>query len=243
MGHEFLPLKKAAAHVHMAERELLHCAQRGEVPAEKRGEEWYFDHRLLDEWSQRHLLELDRRKLGDAHQKSTLEQRECGGDDLMVTPLLAAGAAETISAKTRAGVIRDMAELADRTGYIYDPEEYHRELVAREDAASTAIGGGAAFMHARFHDPYHASDSFIALGRAVAPVHFGSQDGEPTDLFFLICCTDHSHHLRVLARLAMMAYATDMLERLRAAASEEEVLEIVRSCELEILAGAGSAGR
>jgi len=232
MPYETINLKAAAAHLHMDERDLLHAAQRGEVAAEKRGDDWVFEHRLLDEWAQRRVLELKSKELKAVHAEETKEARGEDGADLVVSQLLGLGAVVLdLPAKTKGGVLRDMSDFADHTGYIYDPEEYYRELVAREEVASTALPGGVAFLHARFHDPYHASDSFILFARARQPVFFGAPDDEPTDLFFLDCCTTHKRHLHVLSRLAMMAAHTTLLEDLRAATTPEEVMAAVLAAE------------
>ena len=234
MSYETLTLKAAAAHLHMDERELLHAAQRGEVAAEKRGDDWVFEHRLLDEWAQRRVLELTKKDLRSVHAEETRAARGADGSDLVVSELLCQGAVVLdLPSKTKGGILRDMADLADKTGYVYDPDEYYRELVSREEAASTALPGGVAFLHARFHDPYHASDSFLLFARARQPVFFGAPDDEPTDLFFLVFCTTHERHLHVLSRLAMMASHTNLLESLRAATSEDEVRAVVLAAEKE----------
>ena len=88
-------------------------------------------------------------------------------------------------------------------------------LFSFTNLASTAAGGGVAFLHPRYHDPYLFQETFLALGRAVRPVFFGSQDGTGTDLFFLICCTDHTLHLHILARLCLLAHGTTLLQELR----------------------------
>ena len=235
MSYETLSLKAAAAHLHMDERELLHAAQRGEVAAEKRGDEWVFEHRLLDEWAQRRVLGLARKPLVSVHAEETREARGAAGSDMVVSDLLANGTVVVdLPSKTKGGVLRDIADIADKTGYVYDPDEYYRELVAREEAAPTALRGGFAFPHARFHDPYHASDSFMVFARTRQPVFFGAPDDEPTDLFFLVCCTTHERHLHALTRLAMMALHTDLPAKLRAAASEEEVRAAIFASEKEV---------
>jgi PTS system nitrogen regulatory IIA component len=140
-----------------------------------------------------------------------------------------------VTAKAKAGIIRDMTDLAARTGAVYDAEALFRELVAREEVASTAVGRSMALLHPRFHDPYLFEESFIAYGRSERPIFFGARDGEATRHFFLICCTDHEQHLHLLARLAVLAHGTDFLEKLDAAATAEEVIDAVRECEKEYL--------
>lgn len=237
MDHGFLTLKQAALHVHIDERDLLHFAQRGEVPAQQRGDEFVFEHRLLDEWMQRHLLDLSEKKLKATHAETTTAHLRNGDDDLVVSRLLERGAIADIASKARGGVIRDMADLADATGLIYDPETYYRELVAREDAASTALDCGAALLHAKFHDPYHASDSFIAIGRTHQGVFFGASNDEPTDIFFLICCTDDREHMHVLARLATLVTHTELLQKIREAADVESIHAAIIDCEKQLVEG------
>jgi PTS system nitrogen regulatory IIA component len=75
----------------------------------------------------------------------------------------------------------------------------------------------------------------VVLGKTVQHIFFGAQDGEQTDLFFLICCTDDALHLHVLARLCMLAHGTLLLSDLRAATTADEMYHTLRRAELELL--------
>ena len=175
MGYQLMDLKSAAAHLHMSANELRHFAQREEVPCVKRGEAFFFEHRPLDEWAQRRMLEMSEKQLAQEHQAAMSERRRAEGQDFHIADILRP---ETImpelTSKTRAGVLRDMTDFADTTGLLYDPETLFAELTAREEVASTAAGGGVAFLHPRYHDPYLFQETFLALGRTVRPVFFGS---------------------------------------------------------------------
>jgi len=127
--------------------------------------------------------------------------------------------------------VRDMSDLAAKTGFVYDVEGLYKELMEREEIASTACGEGAAFLHPRFHDPYLFEESFVAYGRSERPVYFGAPDGGATRHFFLVCSTDHELHLHILGRLAVMAHATEFLQLLDEAESCEQALEIIRAAE------------
>ena len=235
-SHEFLNLQQAAAHVHVEANELKHVAQRGEIDAQIRSGEWYFEHSALDEWAQRHLLAQNEKGLREQHRLiSDSHRRARGGDGSIAGFLVPETVDLAIAAKAKAGIIRDMTDLADRSGFVYDPEGLFKELVAREEAASTAIGVGAAFLHPRYHDPYLFSDSFVAYGRSERLIFFGAPDGAGTRHFFLICSTDHEQHLHILARLAVLTHGTDLLERLDTATDPVEAIEAVRACEAELL--------
>ena len=67
MGSGFLDLKQAAALLHMDALELKHFAQREEVPSQKRGDDFFFDRRLLDEWAQRRMIEISPKQLTYEH--------------------------------------------------------------------------------------------------------------------------------------------------------------------------------
>lgn len=228
--------KSAAAHLHMSLNDLRHFAQRGEVASVKRGDMYFFEHRELDEWAQRRLMVLNDKTLTAEHKVAMIERRRNDGHDFHVADLLRPETiAPALTAKGRAGVLRDMTDFADSTGLLYDPETLFAELSAREEVASTAAAGGVAFLHPRYHDPYLFQETFLALGRTIRPVFFGSQDGEGTDLFFMICCTDHTLHLHILARLCLLAHGTTLLQELREAPDAETMHAALKKAEDEFL--------
>ena len=167
MSHEVLNLQQAARHVHIETNELRHVAQRGEIDAIKRGDDWFFEHRTLDEWAQRNLLAAGEKDLKSQHSVMMDEDRRADRSDWGVAELFCAETTDlAVRAKAKAGILRDMTDLADRGGKVYDIDGLFKELVAREEAASTAIGEGVALLHPRFHDPYMFEESFVAYGRS-----------------------------------------------------------------------------
>ena len=235
MSREVFNLRAAAEHVKVDANELRHVAQRGEIPATEHGGDWWFEHRDLDEWAQRNLLSVGKRELGERHDAFVQAMPKESRSSWRIAPLFRTDATDMeIHAKTRGGAIRDMADLAISSGLVYDDEGFYKALVEREEAASTAIGHNAAFLHPKYHDPYFFEDTFVAYGRTRRPVYFGAPDGEATRHFFLICSTDHEQHLRILARLAVLAHGTDLIERLETAESKEDAIAAIAACEEEI---------
>ena len=235
MEFGYLDLKSAATRLHMDELELKHFAQREEVPAQKRGDEWFFERSQLDEWAQRRMIGLHPEQLTGEHTQAMNERAKSTGEVRVCDLLTVESIAPSLSAKNKAGVLRDMTELAESTGKVYDKDALFKGLTEREEAASTAVGGGAAFLHMKFHDEYLVSESFLALGRTMRPVFFGAPDGEGTDIFFLINCTDRALHLHVLARLCLLAHGTTLLADLRAAPDAAAMLEALKVAETGLL--------
>ena len=236
MSREVLNLKAAAEHVHVDPNELKHVAQRGEIEASERGGDWWFEHRALDEWAQRNFLASGHREQLRQHRVMLDENRRAHRDDWRVASLFRLdGMNLAMGGKAKAGMVRDMSDLAANTGLVYDVEGLFKELMEREEIASTAVGEGAAFLHPRFHDPYLFEESFVAYGRSERPVFFGAPDGGGTRHFFLFCSADHGLHLHILGRLAVMAHATEFLQLLDEATSTEEALSIIRAAEEGLL--------
>ena len=229
-------LRQAAEHVHLEANELRHVAQRGEIEAEERNGEFYFEHRALDEWAQRNLLSSNKGDLEEVHRSMMTERQRDRKAPWSAAEFFRVGAIDLgMRSKTKGGAIRDMTDLAVKSGLVYDIEGLFKELSDREEAAPTAVGNAIALLHPRYHDPYFFEESFIAYARSDRGVFFGAPDGEVTRHFFLICATDHEVHLHILARLAMLAHGTELMERLDAAEEPDEVIAAIRECEKEFL--------
>lgn len=236
MSRAVLNLKQAAEHVHMEPNELRHVAQRGEIDASEHGGDWWFEHRALDEWAQRNLLSAGKKEQLRQHRVIVEENRRASRADWRLADLFRTDGMDlAIPGKAKAGIVRDMSDLAAATGLVYDTDGLFKELMEREEIASTAVGEGAAFLHPRFHDPYLFEDSFIAYGRSERPIFFGAPNGDATRHFFLICATDHELHLHILSRLAVMAHATEFLRVLDEVTSAEEALSVIRAAEEGLL--------
>lgn len=243
MRESLLTLHQASENVQVAENELRHAAQRGEIEAVERGGEWHLDAMSLHDWAQRRLIAADVKNLSALHRALDEHRRKVSGDDTSIARLFCEDAINiALRSKTKAGVLRDMTDLADRSGMVYDADALFRGLAEREEVASTAIGAGAAFLHMKECDPYVFENFFIAYGRCDKPVYFGAPDGAPTRHFFLVCSTSRERHLHALARLSMLSHAAGLLEALDGAQSPGEALAAIGRIETDWLADAGAHG-
>jgi nitrogen PTS system EIIA component len=92
-----------------------------------------------------------------------------------------------------------------------------------------------ALLHPRRPLPHCLGQPLLALGKTSSGVPFGSENGQLTDIFFLICSVDDSQHLRTLARLSRLISAPGFLEAIRAAESSAEVISAVKSFEGQLV--------
>ncbi len=219
MPYRFINMNEAAEYLHLRPGELEGLVKSGDIPFETRGDRTVFRRHDLDDWASRRILGAD--APGAAQKASLAWQRHCAlsSSDLLLPDLIQPDQIDAaLKSKTKAAVVRDMVALADRTGWLCDPADLIASLEAREELCSTAVPGGVAFLHPRTSEPYRFTASFIFLARTVQPINYGAPDGQPTDLFFLLCCQDERLHLHTLARLCLMAQKADLLTQLRAAA-------------------------
>lgn len=236
MPFQLLNLEAVAEYLHLTPQDIEQRIKDGEIPFEKRGDRIVFRKGEIDAWASQRILGFNDSRLVDYHEHSTRLTRNILPNEAILPEMLAKGAiASAMTSKTKASVLRDLVALADKTGQLNDPKTLLESLVAREDLCSTGLPGGFAVPHLRAQEPYLFESSFLVIGRPIQEIHFGAPDGEPTHLFFLICCQDDRLHLHTLARLCLLAQKTDILEQLREAPDAQTMREAVVAAEQRML--------
>ena len=236
MPYQMFSIEEAARYLHLTSADVEQRVKDREIPFEKRGDRVMFRKRDIDAWASQRILGLPEQRLEEYHQKSTRGTREFLPDEAILPEMLDRGAVNSaMTSKTKSSVLRDLVALAEKTGQLTDPKELLESLETREELCSTALPGGLAIPHPRFHQPYLFESSFIVVGRPIQEIHFGASDGEPTDLIFLLCCQDDRIHLHMLSRLCLMAQKTEMLSQLRAAPDASAIRDCIIAAEREVL--------
>jgi PTS system nitrogen regulatory IIA component len=237
MPFQLLNLDGVANYLHLTPADIEQRVKNREIPFEKRGDRVVFRKSEIDAWASQRILGLPGHQLAVYHQKSTRLTRKNLPHETILSEMLQSGAvASAMTSKTKASVLRDLVALAEKTGNLGDPKTLLASLEAREKLCSTALPGGFALPHPQAHEPYLFETSFIVVGRPVQEIHFGAPDGQPTHLFFLLCCQDDRLHLHTLARLCLIALKTKLLDQLRDAPDAETMRSAILAAEQEILA-------
>lgn len=236
MPHRAFTIEELAEYLHLHVTDVERLLRETDIPFSDRGGRRVFQRAEIDAWASQRILGLPGKRLAAYHEQSMRGTREIFPDDALIPQLLVPAAIDVgMSSKTKASVLRDMVALADRTGRVFDPKELLTSVEQREALCSTALPGGLALLHVRHHAAYRFEGSFIAFGRTVQAVPFGSPDGHPTQLFFLVCCEDERIHLHTLARLAMMAMKTKLIDQLFAVEDATQAFDALVACEREVL--------
>lgn len=122
-------------------------------------------------------------------------------------------------------VITNLAELMATAGRASDAAEVAAAASAREEKAGTGVNGRVAIPHCRVAA---VSEPTLAFARLSAPVDFSGPDGD-AELVFLIGAPESGGkaHLKILSKLARALVRGDFVETLRAATTEQEIVDAV----------------
>ena len=133
--------------------------------------------------------------------------------------------------KDKAGAIEKLVSLHEKCGNLKDRAAFKEGILKREEMGTTAIGMEIAIPHAKSE-----AVKKPALAAITVPdgVDYGSPDGDPCKLIFMIAATtDGDVHLEVLARLMQLLMDMELTSKLKAAANAEEFLKLLDDKETE----------
>ena len=230
MTNEIMDLDQLARFLGRDKRELGKLANRGHLPGRKVGGEWRFHATDIHHWVERELPSWS-----DDDHLGLDPACPTAGYTAVIAEMMPIGCIDlNPSARSKSSVLRHLVALAERTGYLWDPEAIRQAVDAREARTSTAWPGGYATPHPHRRLPGALGESVIAFVRTSSGIPFGAGDGELTDLFFLVCCTEDRLHLQVLSRLARLMAQPAFADNLRLAAAPAAVRDLIESAELEL---------
>lgn len=224
-----------ARYLHISPGQVAKMAERSTVPARKIAGQWKFSKGEIHHWLEERIGAADHVDL--AHVQGLLDRAASEREPALVNIselLLPEAIAIPLAARTRSSVIKSMVELAAKTGHLWDSAEMAEAVQARENLHPTALDNGVALLHPRRPLGQILAQPFLALGRTTGGIPFGSERGQLTDVFFLICSIDDSQHLRTLARLSRLISSEGFLDALRAAESSSVALSVVRKFERQL---------
>ena len=123
--------------------------------------------------------------------------------------------------------IEYLLDLLVESGRVEDRQAALNALLAREEETTTGVGMGIGIPHAKTEAVSRPS---LAFARSESGVDFGSMDGEPATLIFMILVPKEGgeDHLQILSSLSRALMHDDVRERLHEAGDESEVQSTLR---------------
>ena len=219
MSRELLNLKQGAALLSISEKTLRSMAVQGEIPCKMRGDAYFFEQETLDLWKSGRIIDGAKEVLdedGFPHPLPIPEECVCAN----------------LPGSTRASIVKALTELAEKSGFLFDPADFMDGIIQREEQGSTNIGGGIAIPHLLTREEGFFSESFICLAKLARPAFFNAApDGSATELLILSCCKDSYTHLAMLKRISDICRKKNFMEAVRNAETDAELLMALRDAE------------
>ncbi|PLX69678.1 MAG: PTS galactitol transporter subunit IIC [Denitrovibrio sp.] len=113
-----------------------------------------------------------------------------------------------VTSDTKEGVLKELVDTLVKNGKINNPEVALSALLEREALGSTGVGEQVAIPHAKMKE---LDDVAILVGICKEGIEFGSSDGAPVRIFFLLLAPEKQMnlHLKTLARISRLIKLTD----------------------------------
>jgi PTS system nitrogen regulatory IIA component len=229
MADDDFDIESLAPYLHLAAAQVARLAERGKLPGRRVQGQWRFSPAEIHHWLEDRIGLSDETELTEI--EGFLRHAPASADGLpSIAELLPTEAiAVPLLARTRGSVIKDMVEVAARTGLVWDTTRLADAVGAREELHSTALECGVALLHPRRPMATILGGPVVAFGRTEGGIPFGGN--MLTDLFFLICSVEDRGHLQVLARLSRLVAGAEFLASLRGAGDAQAIHDLVKHAE------------
>ncbi len=131
-----------------------------------------------------------------------------------------------LEAANPTGAITELVEALASAGKITDQEAVLQAILAREKTRSTGIGEGLAVPHGKSRG---CPKLTLAVGKPATPVDFGSKDGRPCEIVFLLASPmdEMGPHIQALARISRIWLTASFRDEARTTQSAEALHKII----------------
>ncbi len=138
--------------------------------------------------------------------------------------------AVALPAKDKSDLLRKLVDLATKSGSVQDPAGALHAVEEREKIMTTGIGHGVAIPHGKTNA---VRDLVAAFAVTEEGVDFGSLDGEPVRLAFILLGPKEPSgpHIRMLSRMSRLMNREDLRAKLINAKSVAEVRALFTDAE------------
>lgn len=133
-----------------------------------------------------------------------------------------------LKAKTKKHLLEEMAQMLDTAGKLSSKKNYLSDVYKREAIGNTGFEDGIAIPHAKSKAVRQPA---IALGISKTGIDYGAEDGQKSDIFFMIASPDgaDNDHIEVLVQISSKLIEDGFIKKIKQAKSKQEVLDLFTS--------------
>lgn len=136
-----------------------------------------------------------------------------------------------VKEKNKSALLSQMVAALAALGGVADPVLLDKEIKEREELGNTGIGRGIGFPHSKSTQVH---DIMVLLARPAKPIEYGAIDNTPVSIVLMIVAPadgDNNEYLHTMARISRLLGKSDVRQKILAAASPQEVVDIVKTYE------------
>lgn len=150
------------------------------------------------------------------------------------SPLCAAltrgGAVAGVVGNSREAVLREVVRTAPLSDTA-DRDALLRQLLAREEMASTGVGAGVALPHPRTPSPDFVREPLVRIAGLAQPMDWQALDARPVRTVILLLSPNPQQHLQLLSRIAFLLREPRFQAALERQAAAAELLALAAQLE------------
>lgn len=138
-----------------------------------------------------------------------------------------------LAAKAKRDAIAELVDLLAQNGSITNAAQVLEAVLDRESTRTTGIGNGLAIPHGKTTG---TNELVMAIGRPAAPIEFGSIDGRPVTIIWLVSSPPDKTgpHIHALARISKLMMIDKFRQSLNLAKTSQEFFDLVSKQEAEL---------
>ncbi|OKQ17720.1 fructose-specific PTS transporter subunit EIIC [Vibrio antiquarius] len=131
-----------------------------------------------------------------------------------------------LKAQTKDEALKELVEMLEAAGKLNSQSQFLADIWKREEIGNTGFDDGIAIPHAKSDA---VAQPAVAVGISRNGIDYGAEDGELSDVFFMLASPDGDdhHHIEVLAQISTKIIEDGFVEKLKLAQSREEALEML----------------
>lgn len=131
-----------------------------------------------------------------------------------------------LKAQTKDEALKELVEMLEAAGKLNSQSQFLADIWKREEIGNTGFDDGIAIPHAKSDA---VAKPAVAVGISRNGIDYGAEDGELSDVFFMLASPDGDdhHHIEVLAQISTKIIEDGFVEKLKQAQSREEALEML----------------
>ncbi len=146
---------------------------------------------------------------------------------MQLTEILTPGSIKVpLSGCEKKSAVEELVDLLHEQGRVSDAAAVKQAIWQREQTRTTGIGHGLAIPHGKSGG---CERLVMAIGRPPRPLDYGSIDGRPVNLIFLLASPPDQTgpHIQVLAKISRLMTRVDVRAAMLQAADAQAIYEVI----------------